>query len=103
MRKIVKQHVPDTAAQNNAYRYPQHKVVEVGDGQARLAAPKFFRADEQPPVSPADQDAEDIGQGIPANGKWPELYQDRVKVWIWNNEQRHLDVRIRGRAPTDKW
>ncbi len=101
--QIVKEHITDTATQDDADRHPQHEVIEVGHRHRRLAAPQFCRADKQPRVSPADQDAEDIGEGIPADGERSELYQHRIEGRIGDDEHRHCEIRFCGTyAPPSK-
>ena len=67
MRQIVEQHVADAAAEDDAERDPDDEIVEIGDGQRRLAAPQRFVADQRAGIEPAEQNADDIGERVPAD------------------------------------
>ena len=67
MAGVVEHHVAEAAAEDDAERHPQHEVVEVGDRQRRRPAPHALVADQPPRVEPAEQDADDIGERVPAD------------------------------------
>ena len=95
MRKVVEQNVADASAENDAKCHPKDEIVEVGHRHGRFAAPQFAGADEDAGVTPAEQNAEDVGEGVPADGERAEMHQDGIERRVRNDEQRHRDVRIR--------
>ena len=82
--RLVEQHVAQPAAQDDAQRRPQQEVVDLGRRHhlGRLLAQP---ADDLP----ADDQARDIGQRIPADGERPELDQHRVDLGIGDDEGIH--------------
>ena len=76
-RRLVEQHIAQPAAQDDAERRPQQEVVDLVRRQdlGRLLADPAHDL-------PADDQARDIGQRIPADGERPELDQHRVDVGI---------------------
>ena len=89
IRQIVKQHIAGAAAQDDAERHPQHEVVEVGERQRRLAAPQPVGAHDGARIDPADQDAENISERIPADGERAEMHQHRIDMGVGNDEKGH--------------
>ncbi len=79
MRKVVEEDVADASAKNDAKCHPKDEIVEVGHGQGRFAAPQFSGANENAGVSPAQQNAHDVGEGVPADSEWSEMHQDGVE------------------------
>ena len=73
MRQVVEQHVADAAAEDDAERHPEHEIVEVGDRQRRRPAPQPLVADERARIEPAEQDADDIGERVPADRERPDM------------------------------
>ena len=65
--RIVEQHVADAAAEDDAERDPHDEVVEVERGHRRRPAPQARRLDQRARVEPAGQDADDIGERVPAD------------------------------------
>jgi hypothetical protein len=66
--EIVEQHVADAAAEDDAQRGPDKKVVDVDrprDHRRLLGDPER--------IAPADDQAGDIGERIPAKREGPEL------------------------------
>src|SRR5262249_55939630 len=94
--EIVNEHVTDTATQDDADCHPQHEIIEVVHRHGCLATPQFCRAEEEPRITPADEDAEDIGEGVPADGEGPELDQHRVEGRIGDDKYRHCEIRFCG-------
>ena len=86
VRQIVKQHIADAPAEDDAKRHPQDEIVEVDNGHRRLAAPQFPGTYENAGICPADQDAENVCQCVPADGERTEMDEDRIEGWIGNNE-----------------
>ena len=78
VRQIVEQHVAGAAAENDAERDPDHEVVEVEHGERRRAAPQPFRSDDGARIEPAGDDADDIGQRIPADRERSDGHQHRI-------------------------
>ena len=97
MRQIVEQHVAGAAAEDDAERHPQHEIVEVDDGHRRLAAPQLFGADQGAGIDPAEQDAGDIGERVPADGERAEVHQHRIEGGKGNDEQGHCEFRFSAR------
>jgi hypothetical protein len=72
---IVEQHVAEPPAEHHAQGGPQEKVVE-GRRLDRAGRP----GGKAPAVAPASDQADDVGQRIPANRHRPERHCDRVDV-----------------------
>src|SRR4249920_3195703 len=89
MRKVVEENVADASAENDAKCHPKDEIVEVGHRQGRFAAPQFAGADENAGVPPAEQNADDVGDGVPVDSERAEMHQDGVERRVRNNEQRH--------------
>ena len=88
--RVVEQHVADPAAEDDAERHPQDEVVEIDDGQRRLAAPEPFGADDGAGVDPAAENADDIGERIPADRERPDLDQHGIEGGEGEGEGRHV-------------
>src|SRR5215472_14351074 len=102
MRKIVEQHITNTAAENNAERDPDDEVVEIGHGERGRAAPQLLRRNNRARIIPAADNADDIGERVPAHRKRADRNQD----WIdrgkrndrENQHQLFLDLDFLTRA-----
>src|SRR5262245_10165463 len=99
MRQVVEENVAHAATEDDAERHPQNEIVEVGYRQRRFPAPQFAGADKDPRVPPAEQDAGDVGERVPADRERADVYQDGVERRVWNNEQRHPMSDSRSEAP----
>jgi len=80
MSGIVEQHIADTTAEDDAERHPQNEIVEIDDGQWCRSAPVALIADQRARIEPAQQNADDVSQRIPADGNRPDGHQHRVEV-----------------------
>ena len=89
---LVEQHVAQPAAQDDAQRRPQQEVVDL-DRREQLGRLLADAAHDLP----ADDEARDIGQRIPADGEGPELDQHRVDLGIGDQESVHWARVIAGR------
>ena len=78
-RQVVEQHVAGAAAEDDAERHPQHEVVEVGERDRRRSAPGPLGFQDAARINPAEQDAADIGERIPADRKRPDRDRDRIE------------------------
>ncbi len=77
--EIVEQHVADAPAEDDADGAPDDEIVDVGGLHRRPGRPPDrLVADQRLGVPPAEEDADDIGQRIPADGERPDLDQHRV-------------------------
>jgi hypothetical protein len=95
--EIVEQHIAGAAAEDDAQRHPQHVVVELRDRDRRRPAPELLGAQDFPRVDPAEHDAGDIGQRIPANGERSEADGNRIEFWKRQHKERHSpSKRLRG-------
>ena len=79
LRQVVEQHIADAAAEHDAERHPEDEIVVVGDRERRRSAPQPFARDDRAGIEPAEQDAEDIGERVPADGKRPDRDQHRME------------------------
>ena len=72
--RCVEQHMTQPAAADDADGDPQDQVIHLQGRERRGAVRPEAGVAQQPlGVAPAQQDAGDIGQGIPADRQWPEL------------------------------
>src|SRR5438067_6009841 len=79
---IVEDDIADAAAQHDAQDRPADEIVEHGGRQrAQLLGRECAR------VAPAEEDAEDIGERIPADGKRSDLDQHRIDHRKGNGEE----------------
>ena len=77
----VEEHVAQPAADDDAEGDPQDQVVDLRRrDRRRPARPELRVADQADGVAPAQQDAGDIGQGVPADRERPDLDQDGVEI-----------------------
>ncbi len=90
MRRVVEQHVAGPAAEDDAERHPEHEIVEVGERQRRGPAPQALVADQRARIEPAEQDADDIGQRIPADLERTDRDQHRIEVGKLQEQERAL-------------
>ena len=88
--RVVEQHIADAPAEDDAERHPQHEVVEIADRHRRRPAPKLLGPDDGAGVEPAQEDADDIGKRIPADGDGPEADEHRVEGGERDDVKRHL-------------
>ena len=77
-REIVEQHIPGAAAEDDAERDPDNKVIEVNHGERRRSTPKPLRSNDVPRVKPTDENADNVGQRIPAHGQRPNVNEHGV-------------------------
>src|SRR5215475_8386513 len=91
--RIVEHYVADPSAQDDAERHPQHEVVVVVDGQWRRTGPQLLAPDDRARIEPAQEDADDIGKRIPANGEGPEADEHRVDGGKRDDVKRHRAIR----------
>ena len=73
--RLVEQHIADAAAEHDAESSPGEEIVGLldggdGRGEAHQAAHDL----------PADDQADDVGQGVPADLQRPQVEQHRVEV-----------------------
>ena len=87
---VVEQHVAEPATEDDAERHPQDEVVEVDDGQRRFAAPQPFRADDGAGIDPAAEDADDIGERVPADRERSDLDQHGIEGREGQGKRRHV-------------
>ena len=59
------------------------------DRHRRRPAPRRPRADDRARIKPAEQDAGDIGERVPADRERPDLDQDRIEVGEREDKRRH--------------
>ena len=86
VRRVVEQHVADAAAEDDAERHPDDEVVEVDDGHRRRPAPVALVADQGAGVEPAEQDAENIGERVPADRERADRDQHRIDDGKWQDK-----------------
>ena len=78
-RQVVDEHVADAAADDDAERAPDDEVVDVRRlhrSPGRSPEPRI--GDQALGVPPAEEDADDIGERVPADGKRADLDQHRI-------------------------
>ena len=70
MRRVVEQHIADAAAEDDAERHPEDEVVDVLERHRRPCRPTAASSRiSARSIEPAEQDAADIGERIPADGE----------------------------------
>src|SRR5438034_6815783 len=89
--RIVKQHVADAPAQDNAERHPQHEIVIIADGHGYRRGPELLTPDDRARIEPAQEYADDVGERIPADGDRPEANEHRVDCGEGKGVKRHRD------------
>ena len=73
--RLVEDHIAEPAAENDSQGDPEDQVVDLGGRDRRgLPAANDQIAGQTQGIAPAQQDARNIGQGIPAD---PELADNR--------------------------
>ena len=88
--RVVEQHVADAAAEDDAERDPHDEVVEVerpssAPGRPSSRSLRMMRAR----IEPAEQDAGDIGERVPADRERADGDQHRIEGGKWQEEERH--------------
>src|SRR5215831_15254795 len=91
--RIVEQHVADPPPEDDAERHPQHEVVVVGDGHGYRRAPEPLAPDDRARKEPTQQDADDVGESIPADGDRPEADEHGVESGEGEGVKRHRAIR----------
>ncbi len=71
--RLVKQDIAETSAENHAERCPDQEIIGLLRRHPRSGVARKIHHQ-----APADDQAGDIGKGIPADGERPDLYKDRV-------------------------
>src|SRR5262245_55556561 len=69
MCRVVEQYITNTAAEDDAERGPNDEVVDVGYAERGRAAPQLLRRNNCACIKPAADNADDIGERIPAHSK----------------------------------
>ena len=98
--RLVEENEAEPAANHNAERDPEQKIVGLADGHRRLAVPQIRPRQEIAPVQPAEQNAGHIGEPVPADGERSDGERDRIDDGVGNDEERHGTPRCGGRAWT---
>ena len=81
--RVVEQHIADTAAENDAERRPDEKIVD------RLARDDLGRLGGYPQaIAPAQYQPDNIGQGIPADGDRADREQHRIDGGVGDGEHQ---------------
>ena len=78
--RIVEQHIAGAAAEDDADRDPEDEIVDLRQRDRRRPAPQLFALDQRAGIDPAQHDAADIGQRIPADRDRPERDGDRDRI-----------------------
>src|SRR3954447_8382520 len=82
--EIVEQHVAEPAAEHDPERCPGQKIVNVAP------VDQAWRARGDPDaIAPADQQREDVGERVPANGERADRDRDRIDRRKRDREERH--------------
>jgi hypothetical protein len=76
--RIVENHIADPAAENDAHRRIDKKIVDVQRSERRRTTPEGFSRNQGPRIGPAEEKPRDIGQGIPANRQGSDVDQHRI-------------------------
>ena len=79
--RLVEDRVAEPAAADDADDQPHEKVVDVGERHRRLAAaPQPRVGDDAARIPPAEEDAGEIGQAVPAHGQRTDRDDHRVDI-----------------------
>ena len=82
--RLVEENVADATSQHDAEGRPNEEIVNI------LPSNKLWRpARERQAVAPADQQPDNISQGVPADRKRPERDRNRVYRRKWDRKERH--------------
>ncbi len=73
-------------------RHPDDVIVEIRHRQRRRTAPEPLAPDQIARIDPAEQDADDIGERIPADRKRSDADQDGIDIREWQGRYRHRGV-----------
>jgi hypothetical protein len=92
MGGVVEHHVAQPAAEDDAERHPEDKVVVIRDGQRRPSAPQRLRAQDGARIEPAAENSHDIGERVPADGKRPDAQKHRVEAREGDGVQGHRGI-----------
>lgn len=87
--QVVEQHVAGAAAEDDAERDPQDEVVDLHQRDRRRSAPQALVLQERARIEPAEHDAADIGQRIPADREWTDLDRDRLEGGKVDQQKGH--------------
>ena len=87
--RIVKQHLAEPSADDDAERAIDEKVLDAFGGGPGAAAPVAIVGDDSADQSPAGNQPDDIGERVPAYGERPEMHEHRVDHGIWQQENGH--------------
>ena len=101
--QIVEEDVADATAKNDAERSIDDEVVDI-DGLHRRAcrAPQRRRGNQALGVPPSEQDADDIGERVPADGERADRDQHRIDGRERENEKGHGARNLRSRTDAVK-
>ena len=80
-RGVVEQYAADPPTDQDSKGDPEHQIVDLALIDRRFGPlPDLRVAHQRHAIAPADDDARDIGQRVPADRKRPELDQHRIDV-----------------------
>ena len=98
--RVVNQHVTEPTADDDAERDVNQEIVDRQRRRASLARPpKRLAPAQNAQIKPAENEAADIGQRIPAQRQRPKIDRDRIDHREWNGEEGHEGVQ--GVRPND--
>ena len=92
---VVEQHIAKAPARHDAQRRIDQQIVEAEGVRAWDRAPEAVVAHQFARIGPAQQQARDIGQRIPANRQRPEAERHGVDLRIGDHRWEHLGFRKR--------
>ncbi len=106
---VVEDHRSQPPAHDRAEGQPQNQVVELGRGRRRFArAPELGGLHQPHAVAPAQGDADDIGQGVPAHADRADVPAQQVELIGPQERDVGIDVRKQQHArissrPMRRW
>src|ERR1700722_3252670 len=86
---VVKQHVAQAPAYDDAERAIDQEIVDAGRAWARGPPPQGIGDEDAPNQNPAEKEARDIRQPIPTNGERTQLNEDRIDRRKGQGKERH--------------
>src|SRR3984893_15251394 len=90
-RKIVEQHIAGAATEDDADRDPENEIIHVQQGDRRPTVPQIRALDQGARVHPAQHDAADIAERIPADRDRPDGNGEGIEGRKGDGEKGHQE------------
>src|SRR5665213_365045 len=100
--KIIEQHIAGAAAEDDPERDPKNEIVELRHRHRRAAGPQSVVPDQRARIEPAQYDAADISERIPADRDRADRDRNGIEYRKDDDEEQHRTGLLREIAAIER-